>query len=65
MLLQMALFHSFLWLNNIRVCVCLWLNNIPVCVCVYTISSLSVHLSMVASMLINSAAMNTGVYVSF
>ena len=35
MLLQMALFHSFLWLNNIRVCVCLWLNNIPVCVCVY------------------------------
>ena len=60
MLLQMALFHSFLWLNNIPVCVC-----VCVCVCVYTTSSLFVHLSMVASMLVNSAAMNTGVYVAF
>ena len=31
MLLQMALFHSFLWLSNIPVCVC-----VCVCVCVYT-----------------------------
>ena len=30
MLLQMALFHSFLWLSNIPQCVC-----VCVCVCVY------------------------------
>ena len=30
MLLQMALFHSFLWLSNISVCVC-----VCVCLCVY------------------------------
>ena len=33
MLLQVARFHSFLWLNNIRVCVC-------------TTVSLSIHLMM-------------------
>ena len=37
MLLQMALFCSFLWLSNVPVCVC---------VCVRTISSLSVLLLM-------------------
>ena len=46
MLLQMALFHSFLWLNNIPLRV-------------YTPHHLQ------ASMLVNSAAMNIGVYVSF
>ena len=39
MLLQVATFHSFLWLSSISLCVC-------VCVCVYThtTSSLSIHL---------------------
>ena len=31
MLLQVAIFHSFLWLSNIPLCVC-----ICVCVCIYT-----------------------------
>ena len=59
MLLQMALFHSFLWLSNILLCI-------------YTTSSLSIHLLMdtwVASvswlLYINSAAMNIWVHVSF
>ena len=38
MLLQMARFHSFLWLNNIPLCVC-----VCVCVCVCITSSLSIH----------------------
>ena len=60
MLLQMALFHSVLWLSNI-----------PVCVCVCTTSSLSTHLLMVTKVVsyilafVNSAAMNIKVHVSF
>ena len=58
MLLQMALFYSFLWLSNIPLCIC-------------TTSSLSIHLSMdilgrfhvLAN--VTSAAMNIGVPVSF
>ena len=39
MLLQMALFHSFFWLNNIPlcicVCVCVYIYAIYMCMCVY------------------------------
>ena len=58
MLLQMALFHFFKWLSNTALYRC-------------TTSSLSIHLSMeikIVSMswlFVNSAAMNTGVNVSF
>ena len=36
MLLQMAWFHSFLWLSSIPVCVCMCVHVcVCVCVCVY------------------------------
>ena len=61
MLLQMA-FHSFLWPSSIPLCVC-------VCVCVFFFihSSVSGHLFTLLHVLaiINSAAMNTEVHVSF
>ena len=57
--LQIALFHSFLWLSNI-----------PLCIYIYHIffihSSVSEHLGCFQILtIINKAAMNTGVYVSF
>ena len=66
MLLQMALFHLFLWLSNIPVCLC-------VCVCVCTMFSLPIHLSMDIGRLdcfhvlaiVNSVAMNIKANVSF
>ena len=63
MLLQMALFHSFLWLSNIPLYMCVY-----VCVCVSHIffihSSVNGHLVCFLA-IVNSAAMNTGVHVSF
>ena len=57
MVLQMALFHSFLWLSSSPLCIC-------------TASSLSIHSLMdiqVSSVFasINSAAVNTGAPPSF
>ena len=58
MLLQMALFHSFLWLSN---------NSLHMC----TTSSLFIPRFMdnlccfYALAIVNSAAMNTGIHVSF
>ena len=56
MLLQMAKFHSFLWLSSIPLCI-------------YTTSSLAIHLLMdtcfCTSAIVNNAAMNIGVHVSF
>ena len=57
-------FCSFLWLSNVALCVC-------VCVCMY-VSHLLIHSSVVGYLdcfhvltILNSAAMNTGVHVSF
>ena len=63
MLLQMALFHSCWWLSNISVCVC-------VCVCAHHIlfihSSVSGYLGCFYVLtIVNSAAVNTGVRISF
>ena len=73
MLLQMALFHSFLWLSNIPLCVC-------VCVCVYIYiyvshiflvyipihSSIDGHLGCFPVLaVVNSATMNIRFHVSF
>ena len=59
MLLQMAKFHSFLWLSSI-----------PLCVYIYHIffnhSSVNGHLGSFHVMaIVNYAAINTGVHVSF
>ena len=61
-MLQMAKFHSFLWLSVIPLCVCVC---VCVCVYIYTTSSLSIHLlidtgSFYILAIINSTAMNIG-----
>ena len=69
MLLQMAKFHSFLWLSSVSLCVC---------VCIYLASSFSIHLwgiLLVSTeghfscfcilVIINNAAISTGIHISF
>ena len=69
MLLQMALFYSFYWLSSIPLCVC-----VCVCVCVspappYPFVHSSVDRQHLGSFhvlaIVNSAAMNIGVHVTF
>ena len=75
MFLQMALFHSFLWLSNILLCVYIY---IYIYIYIYSIvyvqtqhiffihSSVSRHLDCFhVSAIVSSGAVNTGVHVSF
>ena len=61
MLLQMALFHSFLWLSSIPL-------SLYVCIYIYITSSLSIlslYIQVDALAIVNSAPVNTEVHVSF
>ena len=59
MLLQMALFHSFSWLSNIPLCVCINYH-------IFIYFSVDGHLGCFHVLAIaNSAATNTGVHISF
>ena len=68
MSLQMALFHLFLWLRTVPLCVCVCVH---VCACVYTHhiffihSSVNGHLGCFHVFAVVNSAINIGVYVSF
>ena len=71
MLLQMIVFYSFLWLSSILLCVYIC---VCVCVCVYIHthciffihSSFGGHVDCFCFLaIVNSAAVNIGLYVSF
>ena len=60
MLLQMALFHSYLWVSNIALCVCIYMYHI-----FFIHSSDDGHLVCFHVLaVVNSAAVNTEVHVS-
>ena len=61
MLLQIAKFHSFLWLSSIPLCVCVY-----TCVSHLTHSFVHRHLGFLCILaIVNNAAMNIRVHVSF
>ena len=61
MLLQMALFHSILWLSNTPSCM-----YVCVCVCFFIHSSVDGPLGCFHVLtIVNSATMNTGMHISF
>ena len=71
MLLQVALFHSFLWLCVcVCVCVCVCIHIPYLLVCIYTYHIFLIRLSVSERLgyfhvlaIVNSAAMNIGMHV--
>ena len=62
MLLQMALFHSFLWLSNIPVCKCVC---VCVCVCVCTTSYFQGRASFTCAAVLKTQMTKRGLENSF
>ena len=64
MLLQIELFHSFLWLSNIPLY--MWVFVVSMCHIFFIHSSVNGHLGYFHALaILNSNAMKTGVRVSF